>query len=59
MQTDARPTIAVLGGSGKEGSGLAFRWAHAGYPVIIGSRSADKAAQAAELSAIIAGMISR
>ncbi len=47
MQTDARPTIAVLGGSGKEGSGLAFRWAHAGYPVIIGSRSADKAAQAA------------
>ena len=47
MQTDARPTIAVLGGSGKEGSGLAFRWAHAGYPMIIGSRSADKAAQAA------------
>lgn len=47
MQTDARPTIAVLGGSGKEGSGLAFRWAHAGYPVVIGSRSAEKAAQAA------------
>jgi NADPH-dependent F420 reductase len=48
MQSDSRPVIAVLGGSGKEGSGLAFRWAHAGYPVIIGSRSAEKAAQAAK-----------
>ena len=34
MQDD-RPTIAVLGGTGKEGSGLALRWAHAGYPVLI------------------------
>lgn len=42
--------VAVLGGTGKEGSGLAFRWAHAGYPIVIGSRSADKAeAAAAEL----------
>ena len=48
MQTDTRPVIAVLGGSGKEGSGLAFRWAHAGYPVIIGSRTAAKAEQAAK-----------
>ncbi|MBV6417645.1 MAG: hypothetical protein CMLOHMNK_02375 [Steroidobacteraceae bacterium] len=48
MQTESRPIIAVLGGSGKEGSGLAFRWAHAGYPVIIGSRSAERAAQAAQ-----------
>ena len=48
MQTAPRPVIAILGGSGKEGSGLAFRWAHAGYPVIIGSRSADKALQAAK-----------
>lgn len=47
MQTGTRPVIAILGGSGKEGSGLAFRWAHAGYPVIIGSRTAEKAAQAA------------
>jgi len=44
--TTARPTIAVLGGTGAEGSGLALRWAHARYPVIIGSRNADKAAQA-------------
>ncbi len=40
-------TIAVLGGTGKEGSGLALRWAKAGYNVIIGSRSAERAAQAA------------
>ena len=40
--------IAVLGGTGKEGSGLATRWAHAGHTVIIGSRDADKARRAAE-----------
>ena len=39
--------IAVLGGTGKEGKGLAYRWARAGYPVRIGSRSADKAIAAA------------
>jgi NADPH-dependent F420 reductase len=36
-------TIAVLGGSGKEGKGLAYRWAKAGYRVLIGSRSSEKA----------------
>lgn len=36
-------TIAVIGGTGKEGKGLAYRWAKAGYRVIIGSRSAEKA----------------
>jgi hypothetical protein len=41
------PTIAVLGGTGKEGSALAIRWALNGYKVIIGSRSAEKAAAAA------------
>lgn len=40
-------TIAVLGGTGKEGKGLAYRWAKAGYRVIIGSRAADKAEAAA------------
>jgi NADPH-dependent F420 reductase len=39
--------IAVLGGTGKEGGGLAFRWARAGYDVIIGSRQAEKAERAA------------
>ncbi len=43
--------IAVIGGTGKEGSGLAMRWARAGYEVIIGSRSAEKGARvAAELN---------
>ena len=37
------PVVAVVGGSGKEGKGLAYRLARAGYPVIIGSRSPDKA----------------
>jgi NADPH-dependent F420 reductase len=36
-------TIAVLGGTGKEGKGLAYRWAKAGYHVHIGSRSPEKA----------------
>jgi NADPH-dependent F420 reductase len=40
-------TVAVLGGTGKEGKGLAFRWARAGYRVLIGSRAAEKAIAAA------------
>lgn len=47
-------TIAVIGGSGAEGSGLVVRWAAAGHTVIIGSRSAAKAeAAVAELSALL------
>jgi NADPH-dependent F420 reductase len=37
------PTIALLGGTGKEGPGLAMRWARVGYPIIIGSRQLEKA----------------
>ncbi|MDB5863971.1 MAG: NADPH-dependent reductase [Betaproteobacteria bacterium] len=49
-----RMIIAVLGGTGAEGGGLAFRWAMKGHDVIIGSRSADKAiAAAAELNALL------
>lgn len=40
-------TIAVLGGTGKEGKGLAYRWAKAGYHVRIGSRDETKARTAA------------
>lgn len=40
-------TIAILGGTGKEGKGLAYRWAKAGYKVLIGSRSAEKGVHAA------------
>lgn len=39
--------IAILGGTGDEGAGLGFRWAAAGHEVIIGSRSAERAQQAA------------
>lgn len=43
--------IVILGGTGGQGSGLALRWANAGYEVIIGSRQAEKAARiAAELN---------
>lgn len=46
-----KPTIAILGGTGDEGMGLGFRWAVAGYPVVIGSRVAERAiATAAELT---------
>jgi len=38
-----KETIAIIGGTGKEGQGLAFRWVKAGYPVIIGSRNQEKA----------------
>jgi len=41
-------TLAILGGTGKQGRGLASRWAKAGYHVIIGSRTPKKARQAAE-----------
>ena len=45
--------IGILGGTGKEGAGLAQRWALGGHEVIIGSRDAERArAKAAELSAL-------
>jgi predicted dinucleotide-binding enzyme len=47
MPTPAKPTIAMLGGTGKEGSGLALRFAHVGHRVVIGSRSRQRAAEAA------------
>ena len=36
-------TIAVLGGTGKEGKGLAYRLAKAGYRIMLGSRNTEKA----------------
>ena len=48
--------IAVLGGTGKEGSGLAYRWALKGHAVMLGSRDAAKAIVAAsELNALLGG----
>jgi 8-hydroxy-5-deazaflavin:NADPH oxidoreductase len=45
METDFPKieTIAVIGGTGKEGRGLAYRWGRSGYTILIGSRSPEKA----------------
>ena len=40
-------SIAIIGGTGPEGSGLALRWAGAGETIIIGSRDPQRAAEAA------------
>jgi NADPH-dependent F420 reductase len=49
-----KKTIAVLGGTGAEGGGLAVRWANAGRKVILGSRSRERAdAAAREMNAQI------
>ncbi len=45
-QTTIR-TIGIIGGTGKEGKGLAYRWARAGYQLVIGSRTTQKADAAA------------
>jgi NADPH-dependent F420 reductase len=42
-----RPRIAIIGGTGDLGGGLARRWARAGYPIVIGSRAKEKAETAA------------
>lgn len=43
-----KPIVAIIGGTGKEGKGLALRWALAGYEIVIGSRQVDKARQVAD-----------
>lgn len=52
-------TIAIVGGTGAEGRALARRFVHAGRPVVVGSRQADRARSAAaeineELSSTLA-----
>ena len=42
--TDSPLTIAILGGTGQEGSGLALRFGKAGHRIIVGSRDAARAA---------------
>src|SRR5207237_8695992 len=41
-------SIAILGGTGPAGMGLALRWARAGETIIIGSRDAQRATESAE-----------
>jgi 8-hydroxy-5-deazaflavin:NADPH oxidoreductase len=56
---DQKPTIAIIGGTGELGSGLARLWAAAGYPVVLGSRAKDKAQIAAqELSQAVGAPVS-
>ncbi len=45
--TDDKKTIAILGGTGALGAGLAMRWARAGHAIVIGSRRLEGAEQAA------------
>ena len=55
MTTDSLPVLAILGGTGDLGTGLARRWAQAGYQVIIGSRTLEKAeAAVADLREVMA-----
>ena len=51
-------TVGVLGGTGPQGRGLARRFAAAGLPVVIGSRSAERAqATAADLAEATGGTV--
>ncbi len=45
---ESTKTIAILGGTGDLGTGLARRWVQAGYEVVIGSRTLAKAQAAAK-----------
>ncbi|MFC1578809.1 NADPH-dependent F420 reductase [Pseudomonadota bacterium] len=55
MTTEQLPVLAILGGTGDLGTGLARRWAQAGYSVIIGSRTLEKAqAAVADLREVMA-----
>jgi NADPH-dependent F420 reductase len=48
--------IAVIGGTGPQGRGLAYRWARHGHRVVLGSRSAERAEEtAAEVTARLSG----
>ncbi|MBI3436262.1 MAG: NADPH-dependent F420 reductase [Proteobacteria bacterium] len=47
QETPKLPIVAVIGGTGELGSGLVRLWSKAGYPIVIGSRSREKAEAAA------------
>jgi hypothetical protein len=56
IQTKHPKTIAILGGTGNQGPGLAMRWALAGHDIIIGSRKQEKAERVAgEVNARLTG----
>ena len=43
QETSGQETIAILGGTGDLGTGLAIRWSRAGHRIVIGSRRLEKA----------------
>jgi NADPH-dependent F420 reductase len=45
--TPGSEPIPIIGGTGALGAGLARRWARAGVPIVLGSRSAERAGEAA------------
>ncbi|RKR87370.1 reduced coenzyme F420:NADP oxidoreductase [Micromonospora pisi] len=49
-------TVGIIGGTGDQGRGLAYRFARAGQRVLIGSRSAERAAQSAKEIAALPGL---
>lgn len=49
--------IAILGGTGNQGRGLALRWARAGQTIIIGSRDSQRAREAADKISAEAGTL--
>lgn len=55
MESNKRWTIGIIGGTGKEGKGLAYRWARAGHTILIGSRQEEKALAAAEEVGLLLG----
>lgn len=51
-------SIGIIGGTGKEGKGLAYRWAKAGYTIYLGSRVREKAEQvASDLNTLFQGKL--
>lgn len=49
MADSTLPTLSIIGGTGDLGSGLARSWSRAGYSVILGSRSQERAEESASL----------
>ncbi|MEU2599057.1 NADPH-dependent F420 reductase [Streptomyces hirsutus] len=56
MSDFSSAVIAVVGGTGPQGKGLAYRLARAGHPVVLGSRDAGRAAEAAEALRALPGV---
>jgi NADPH-dependent F420 reductase len=52
MSARAGPVVAIVGGTGRLGRGLAARWARAGVPVRVGSRDPSRAREAARAAGL-------